>query len=150
MRYFSRNGKSKSRSMNGSMRDFDDYAKIGMIVERVNAVELRMNQVIASFYVSPDKQGAFLEDFMFAGRLRLNDKIKIFTAILKRKNIAFDYKAFERWMNIRNMVAHGVPSRDHDSRRGLLSFNGKIYDIEVEFRDFERLQNKIEAIFQNL
>lgn len=133
-----------------SEQEISDYAKIGMIVERVNAVELRMNQVIAAFYVSPDKQGAFLEDFMFAGRLRLNDKIKIFTAILKRKNVAFDYKAFERWMNIRNMVAHGVPSRDHHTRRGTLSFNGKIYDIETEFRDFERLQSKIEAIFQNL
>lgn len=131
-------------------QDFTDYAKIGMIVERVNAVELRMNQVIAAYYVSPDKQGAFMEDFMFAGRLRLNDKIKVFTSILKRKNIPFDHKSFERWMNIRNMVAHGVPSQDYHSRRGILSFNGRIYDIETEFRDFERLQSKIEAIFEAL
>lgn len=128
-------------------RKLDDYSKIGMIVERVNTVELKINQVITSYFVSPDKQNIFMEEVMFAGRLRLNDKIKIFTAILERKGVQFDNKSFERWMKIRNMVAHGVPSRDFNTRRGVVSFNGKIYDIETEFRDFERLQRKIERIF---
>ena len=128
----------------------DDYSTIGMIVERVNTVELKINEVITAYFVSPDKQGIFMDEVMFAGRLRLNDKVKIFTAILDRKGVAFDNKSFERWMKIRNMVAHGVPSRDSRTRRGVVSFNGKIYDIETEFRDFERLQRKIEKIFEAL
>ena len=56
----------------------NEYAKIGRIVDRVNYIELRINRIIAEFYVSPNKQQAFLDDFMFAGRLRLNDKLKIF------------------------------------------------------------------------
>lgn len=128
----------------------DEYAKIGRIVERVNFVELRINQIIAEFYISPNKQNAFLEDFMFAGRLRLNDKLKIFKAILRRKNISFDEVSFEHWIHIRNMVAHGVPSKNSNSRRAILHFNGNIYDIENEFRDFERLQVKMEDLVNKI
>ena len=126
----------------------NEYAKIGRIVDRVNYIELRINRIIAEFYVSPNKQQAFLDDFMFAGRLRLNDKLKIFKAILKRKNISFDEASFERWIHIRNMVAHGVPSKDNTTRRGILQFNGNIYNIENEFRDFEKLQSRMEALIE--
>lgn len=123
------------------------YAKIGYIVERVNFIELRINRLIAEFYVEPHKQTAFLEDFMFAGRLRLNDKIKIFRKILARKDIPFDEASFEKWIHIRNMLAHGSPSFGIDER-AILHFNGNIYDIENEFRDFEKLQAQMVALIQ--
>lgn len=121
------------------------YAKIGRIVERVNFIELRINQIIADFYISPEKRNIFLEDFMFAGRLRLNDKVKILREILIRKGIRFDEVSFERWIHIRNMVAHGTPSHGID-RQAVLHFNGQIYDIDTEFRDFEKLQAKMERL----
>lgn len=124
------------------------YAKIGRIVERVNFIELQINQLITDFYISPEKRAIFLEDFMFAGRLRLNDKVKILREILVRKGISFDEASFERWIHIRNMVAHGTPSSGIN-RQAVLHFNGQIYDIESEFRDFEKLQRKMEILIQN-
>lgn len=125
------------------------YAKIGKIVERVNFIELQINQVIANFYISPEKRNMFLEDFMFAGRLRLNDKVKILREILIRKGIVFDEVSFERWIHIRNMVAHGTPSRGID-RQSVLHFNGQIYDIDMEFHDFEKLQAKMERLIEQV
>lgn len=125
------------------------YAKIGKIVERVNFIELRINEVIADFYISSEKRNLFLEDFMFAGRLRLNDKVKILRTILHRKNISFDELSFERWIHIRNMVAHGTPRRDNN-RRASFHFNGQIYDINNEFRDFEKLQIKMEQLMDRV
>lgn len=153
MKYFRKNHHQKAPKFQNSRYNENldaEYAKIGRIVERVNFVELKINQIITEFYISPDKQSAFLEDFMFAGRLRLNDKIRIFRTILKRKNIMFDESAFEKWIQIRNMVAHGIPRKDSNSPRATLHFNGNIYDIESEFRDFEKLHAKILAIIEKL
>lgn len=125
--------------------DFDELTKIGIIVQKVNSVEMRINKIIVNFYSSPDKKQAFMNDFMFEGRLRLNDKLKIFRSILKRKNIPFDQRNFESWIRIRNMVAHGIPV--HGSRAEI-SFNDNIYDISAEYRNFQRYHAKMISLLE--
>ena len=78
---------------------------------------------------------------MFAGRLRLNDKLKIFKAVLKRKNIGYDDSNIENWIKIRNMVAHGIPVDNN-----AIVFNGNFYNIEGQFSNCKKLQLKMDNL----
>lgn len=118
-----------------------DLIKIGMIVEKVNSTEMRINNIIINYYADKNKKEAFLNDFMFAGRLRLNDKLKIFKSVLKRKNIGYDDSNIENWIKIRNMVAHGIPVDNN-----AIVFNGNFYNIEGQFSNFKKLQLKMDNL----
>lgn len=137
----------------------DLQLKIARSIINVNNIEAEINDVIANYYTKQEgvdcEESYFniLGDIIQTRHLGLNAKREILVKILKRTdnlekfNTRLSVEKFKRWVEIRNIFAHGevMSFNGNDSIR----FNGFMENPNDLFREISELNKRVMAMMQD-
>ncbi|NCO10812.1 hypothetical protein GW930_02825 [Candidatus Saccharibacteria bacterium] len=145
-------------SENNSISDIImNHALLGRVMAQATAVETLIDACIAEYYThcpDGDYQNSYLTltfDVLNHKGVTLSTKVDILFKVFSRVDLARvkpgDRKAFDDWLHVRNIFAHGKMID------GALLYNGKYYNIQDQANKHAELQVRINTVldrFSNL
>jgi len=128
--------------------------QVGRIVGQVNAVEMYIDNIIASYYAGKNYQvlkSDVIESMTLDAKIGMVKKIALSLRVDFSKTNKSD---LYRWKEIRNIVAHGVPLHTGDpgeeDNELVLVYSDNIYDIDELTEDFFGRQNRLTDYLQSI
>ncbi|MFZ1301635.1 MAG: hypothetical protein WAQ27_03645 [Candidatus Microsaccharimonas sp.] len=141
---------------NVAQRIIEQNLLIARVITQVSIVEHLIDSIIADYYTNSvpgtndHRSLVFQTDILSDKYMTIFQKKDILFKVFKRVDatrlIKGDKKAFDDWIHIRNIFAHGKVI--HGQLDAQMHFQGQFYDIDKEAQRHAELQRKVLEIIE--